>query len=183
MNVRCPWALGSEKMILYHDTRWCKPEHRDSELFAMLILEGAQAGLSWSTIIEKEEAYRSAFYNFDPSQIAEFDEKKRKELLLNSEIVRNKLKIDSAVSNARAFLKVQKEYGSFDQYIWSFTQGKVIDHHLQRQDQMPARSELSVIISKDLKKRDFKFVGPTIIYSYLQGIGIVNDHLESCPYR
>ena len=180
---RCGWVGASEKMIAYHDTRWCKEEHRDNELFAMLCLEGAQAGLSWQTIIDREENYRAAFDNFEPEVVAEYDEEKISLLMQNPGIIRNRLKIRSVVTNARAFLKVQEEFGSFDAYIWSFTDGKVIDHHLKSVDEMQATSPLSEEVSKDLKKRGFKFVGPTIIYSYLQGIGVYNDHFEDCDFR
>ena len=180
---RCGWELSSEKMKAYHDHRWCKPEHNDQELFAMLILEGAQAGLSWSTIIDREENYRKAFDGFDPRIVAAYDDQKIEELLQDKGIIRNRRKIEAAVSNAGAFLKIREEFGSFDRYIWSFTNGEVIDHHLQSLEDMPAASELSEQVSRDLKKRGFRFVGPTIIYSYLQGIGIYNDHLEGCDFR
>ncbi len=180
---RCGWGMSSEKMKAYHDHRWCKPEHDDQELFAMLILEGAQAGLSWSTIINREENYREAFDGFDPKIVASYDAAKMEELMQNAGIIRNRRKIEAAVLNAQAFLKIQEEFGSFDRYIWSFTNGEVIDHHLKRMEDMPATSELSERVSKDLKKRGFRFVGPTIIYSYLQGIGIYNDHLENCDFR
>ena len=180
---RCGWELSSEKMKAYHDCRWCKPEHDDRELFAMLILEGAQAGLSWSTIINREENYREAFGGFDPQIVAAYDAEKIEELMRNEGIIRNRRKIEAAVLNARAFLNIQEEFGSCDRYIWSFTDGEVIDHHLKRLEDMPATSELSEKVSKDLKKRGFRFVGPTIIYSYMQGIGIYNDHLEGCDYR
>ena len=179
----CGWELSSEKMKAYHDERWCKPEHDDRELFAMLILEGAQAGLSWSTIIDREENYRRAFDGFDPEVVARYDEEKISSLMQDAGIIRNRLKITSAVTNAQAFLRIRQEFGSFDNYIWSFTDGQVIDHHLQRIEDMPAASELSEQVSRDLKKRGFKFVGATIIYSYLQGIGIINDHLDDCDYR
>lgn len=186
---RCDWRFDAmrpelaEKYKIYHDTRWGKPVHEDQELFAMLILEGAQAGLSWATILMKEEAYRKAFDDFDPVKVAAYDESKLEELQNNPGIIRNKNKISSAVSNAKAFLEIQKEWGSFDVYIWHFTEGNIIDHHLERAEDMPARDELSEKVSKDLKKRGFKFVGPTIIYSYLQGIGVINDHVVSCEYR
>ncbi len=173
----------SEKFILYHDTRWCKPEHRDQELYAMLILEGMQAGVSWNLILNKEDNFRKAFDGFDPKKVAAYDESKFEELMQNTGIIRNRNKIRAAITNAQEFLKVQKEFGSFDKYIWGFTGGKVIDHHLADIKDMPAKDELSELISKDLKKRGFKFVGATIIYSYLQGIGIINDHWEYCDYR
>ena len=180
---RCGWELSSEKMMAYHDHRWCKPVHEDQELFAMLILEGAQAGRSWATIINREENYREAFDRFDPKIVASYDGKKIEALMQNKGIIRNRRKIEAAVANAKVFLEVQKEFGSFDSYIWSFTDGKVIDHHLKRLEDMPATSELSEKVSRDLKKRGFRFVGPTIIYSYLQGIGIYNDHVEGCDFR
>lgn len=186
---RCDWSFGtdqlhrSEKMIEYHDTRWCKPEHRDQELFAMLILEGMQAGVSWVLILNKEEAFRRAFDGFDPQIVAAYDEAKVEELMRDEGIIRNRNKIKSAISNAQAFLKVQEEFGSFDKYIWSFTDGRVIDHHLQDGRSMPAKDALSERVSADLKKRGFKFVGPVIVYSYLQGIGVINDHWELCDFR
>lgn len=180
---RCGWKLGSDKMIAYHDRRWCKPEHRDQELFAMLILEGAQAGLSWSTIINREDHYRKVFDGFDPEKVAAYDDTKIEELMHDEGIIRNRRKIQAAVTNAKAFRKIQEEFGSFDRYIWGFTDGKTIDHHLKSVEETPAVSELSKEVSKDLKKRGFSFVGPTIIYSYLQGIGVYNDHIESCDFR
>lgn len=186
---RCGFSLGtkehlaSEKSLLYHDTRWCKPEHRDQELYAMLVLEGMQAGVSWDLILNKEDNFRKAFDGFKPELVAAYDEAKIEELMQNSGIIRNKSKIKAAVTNAQAFLEIQKEFGSFDKYIWGFTDGKVIDHHLLDSKDMPAKNDLSERISKDLKKRGFKFAGATIIYSYLQGIGIINDHWEYCEYR
>ena len=186
---RCNFSFGtkeyqvSEKFIQYHDTRWCKPEHRDQELFAMLVLEGMQAGVSWNLILNKEDNFRKAFDGFDPVIVAAYDEKKLEELMQDAGIIRNRQKLKSAISNAAAFLKVQEDFGSFDKYIWSFTDGKVIDHHLIDGKDMPAKDELSERVSADLKKRGFKFVGPTIIYSYLQGIGVINDHWEYCDYR
>ena len=186
---RCSFSLGtkehrvSEKSLLYHDTRWCKPEHNDKELYAMLVLEGMQAGVSWDLILNKEDNFRKAFDGFDPELVAAYDEAKIEELMQNAGIIRNKSKIKAAVTNAQAFLKVQKEFGSFDSYIWGFTDGKVIDHHLLDSKDMPTKNDLSERISKDLKKRGFKFTGATIIYSYLQGIGVINDHWEYCEYR
>lgn len=182
-DTPCLWALSSEKMKAYHDHKWGKPEHSDRELFAMLTLEGAQAGLSWATILDREENYRRAFDGFDPAVIAEYDEEKIEQLLLDPGIIRNRLKIRSVVTNARAFLRIREEFGSFDQYIWHFTEGRVIDHHLNAQSEMPVNDALSDQISRDLKKRGFRFVGSTIIYSYLQAIGVINDHPEGCPYR
>lgn len=186
---RCDFSFGtgqykiSEKMLLYHDTRWCRPEHHDQEQFAMLVLEGMQAGVSWNLILNKEENFRRAFDGFDPQIVAAYDEAKIEALMQDAGIIRNRNKIRAAVANAQAFLRVQAEFGSFDRYIWGFTDGQVIDHHLSDIKAMPARDELSERISKDLKKRGFKFVGPTIVYSYLQGIGVINDHWEQCEYR
>lgn len=182
-DYRCPWALSSEKMKAYHDHKWGKPEHDDKELFAMLVLEGAQAGLSWETILNREENYRIAFDGLDPVIVSGYDERRIESLILDERIIRNRLKINSAVTNARAFLKIQDEFGSFDKYIWGFTDGRVVDNHPASMEDVPAETELSRSISKDLKKRGFKFVGPTIVYAYLQAIGIVNDHLEKCPFR
>lgn len=149
----------------------------------MLVLEGMQAGVSWNLILNKEDNFRKAFDEFDPHIVADYDEQKVEELLQNKGIIRNRSKIRAAITNAQAFLKVQEEFGSFDKFIWGFTDGKVIDHHLSDRKDMPAKNELSEQISKELKKRGFKFVGATIIYSYLQAIGIINDHWEYCDYR
>ena len=179
---RCGWAKG-EKDILYHDTEWGVPSHDDAYIFEMLILEGFQAGLSWNTILQKRENFRKAFDNFDYKKIAEYDTTKLSELLKNEGIIRNRLKINSTVTNAIAFMKVQKEFGSFAEYIWNFTDNKRIINKWKELSEVPATSELSDKISKDLKKRGFKFVGSTIIYSFLQAIGIIDDHLISCPYK
>ena len=181
-NNRCGWAKG-EKDILYHDTEWGVPSHDDGYIFEMLILEGFQAGLSWNTILQKRENFRKAFDNFDYKKIAEYDEMKLNELLKNEGIIRNRLKINSTVTNARAFMKIQEEFGSFAKYIWKFTDNKRIINKWKELSEVPATSELSDKISKDLKKRGFKFVGSTIIYSFLQAIGIIDDHLISCPYK
>lgn len=173
----------SEKSLLYHDTRWCKAEHRDKELFAMLILEGMQAGVSWDLILEKEANFRSAFDGFDPKIVAAYDEKKVASLMQDSGIIRNRRKIEAAIENARAFLKVKEEFGSFDAFIWSFTGGRTVDHRLQDGDRMPPKDELSERVSEELKRRGFRFVGPTIVYSYLQGVGVINDHSLTCDYR
>ena len=186
---RCNFSFGSkeyhvsEKFLAYHDTRWCKPEHRDQELFAMLVLEGMQAGVSWNLILNKEDNFRCAFDGFDPTIVATYGDDKLEELMQDAGIIRNRQKLRSAINNAHAFLKVQEEFGSFDAYIWSFTNGAVIDHHLLDGADMPAKDELSERVSKDLKKRGFTFVGPTTTYSYLQGIGVINDHWEYCDYR
>ncbi len=185
---RCDFSFGagrniSEKSLLYHDTRWCKPEHRDGELYAMLVLEGMQAGVSWNLILEKEENFRRAFDGFDPKKVANYDSRKVEELMQDRGIIRNRRKIEGAIKNARAFLKVQEEWGSFDAFIWSFTGGETVDHHLSDARQMPAKDALSERVSAELRRRGFCFVGPTIVYSYLQGIGVVNDHWEGCDFR
>ena len=182
---RCDWGFGkgSEKMREYHDQRWCRAVHEENELFAMLILEGMQAGVSWAVVLKKEEAFRKAFDGFDPKLVAAYDDAKVEELMQDAGIIRNRRKIRSAITNAQAFLKVQEEFGSFDQYIWHFTDGRVIDHHLKDVKEMPAKDALSERVSKDLKKRGFQFTGPVIVYSYLQGIGVINDHCEYCDFR
>lgn len=167
-------------MIAYHDTEWGVPQHDDRVLFEFLILEGAQAGLSWSTILAKREAYRRAFSNFNPKSIARYDAAKLKQLMANEGIVRNRLKISAAVHNARAFLSVQKEFGSFDAYIWQFVGGKPIVNAIEGTSQLQARTEESDKMSRDLLKRGFKFVGPTICYAFMQAVGMVNDHLVTC---
>ena len=173
----------SEKSLIYHDTRWCKAEHRDEELFAMLILEGMQAGVSWDLILEKEENFRSAFNGFDPKIVAAYGEAEVEKLMRNEGIIRNRRKIEAAIGNARAFLKVQEEFGTFDAFLWSFTGGKTVDHRLRDGDPLPASDALSERVSAELKRRGFKFVGPTIVYSYLQGVGIINDHSITCDFR
>jgi DNA-3-methyladenine glycosylase I len=167
-------------MITYHDAEWGVPQHDDRVLFEFLILEGAQAGLSWSTILAKREAYRRAFSNFNPKAIARYDASKTKQLMANAGIVRNRLKIAAAVQNARAFLVVQKEFGSFDSYIWQFVGGTPIVNALSASSQIQARTEESDKMSRDLLKRGFKFVGPTICYAFMQAVGMVNDHLVTC---
>ncbi len=179
----CPWAAGSPLLQKYHDERWCRPEHRDEELFALLILEGMQAGLSWGLVLAREEAIRAAFEGLRPETAAAFDESKIEAILTKKNIIANRLKVRAVVTNARAFLQTQKEWGSFDRYIWHFTAGKVIDHRLQEGEEPPAQDELSAAVAADLKRRGFKFAGPTIIYSYLQAIGVINDHLLTCPAR
>lgn len=176
---RCHWPTN-ELSIRYHDEEWGKPLHDDRGLFEFLILEGAQAGLSWDTILRKRENYRKAFDGFDVNKVARYTDKKLAKLLLDEGIIRNRLKIASAVSNANAFLKVQEEFGSFDKYIWSFVDGKPILNKLTESSQIPAKTEVSDAISKDLKKRGFNFVGSTIMYAFMQATGMVNDHLVSC---
>jgi len=180
MNMkRCTWP-SNELAIAYHDTEWGVPQHDDRKLFEFLILEGAQAGLSWDTILRKRENYREAFDGFDVNKVARYTDKKIEKLLQNEGIIRNRLKVASAVSNAQAFLKVQKEFGSFDKYIWSFIDGKPIVNKWKQTGQVPATSKESDMISKELKKRGFNFVGTTIIYAHMQATGMVNDHLVSC---
>lgn len=176
---RCGWAKN-ELSVAYHDAEWGVPEHRDRRLFEFLILEGAQAGLSWDTILRKRENYRDAFDDFDPERVARYDERRQAALLSNEGLVRNRLKIASAVANARAFLQIQDECGSFDAYIWSFTGGEPIINRWEHLSEVPAKTDLSDRISRDLKKRNFNFVGSTIIYAFMQACGLVNDHLVSC---
>jgi DNA-3-methyladenine glycosylase I len=178
---RCAWVpAGDEEYTRYHDEEWGRPVHDDRHLFEILTLEGAQAGLSWSTILRKRQAYRNAFANFDPARVARFDGRRRAVLLRDAGIVRNRLKIDSTVSNAKAFLALQREFGSFSRYLWEWVGGRPVLNGWQRRDQIPAHSELSDRISRDLKKRGFRFVGSTIIYAYLQAVGLVNDHTADC---
>ena len=180
MTTRCGWAGDEPLYVAYHDEEWGVPVHDDQTLFEFLILEGAQAGLSWSTILNKRENYRAAFDYFDPLLVAQYDEDKIASLLQNPGIVRNKLKVRAAVQNANAFLEVQKEYGSFDAYIWQFVGGAPIINRWQTLAEVPASTPVSVLMSKDLKKRGFNFVGPTICYAFMQAIGMVNDHLMTC---
>ena len=177
--VRCAWAVG-EQSIRYHDEEWGVPVHDDRVLFEFLILEGAQAGLSWSTILNKRENYRRAFDRFDAKRVAGYDGKKIKTLLQDSGIVRNRLKINSAVENAKAFLRVQEEFGSFDRYIWQFVGGKPRVNRWKSLKQIPPRTTESDAMSKDLKRRSFRFVGSTICYAFMQGVGMVNDHTVDC---
>ena len=178
--MRCPWAGENPLMIAYHDTEWGKPLHDDRRLFELLILEGAQAGLSWRTILDKRTRYRQVFDRFDPQKIAKYDAKKIRSLLNDPGIVRNRLKINAAISNAREFLKVQKEFGSFDSYIWPFVGGKPKRNRWKSHKQIPARTEQSDSMSTDLRKRGFKFVGSTICYAFMQAAGMVNDHTVGC---
>lgn len=177
---RCAWCLSSEKYIQYHDTEWGVPVKDDNILFEFLILEGAQAGLSWSTILKKREGYKVAFDQFDYKKIAQYPAEKVEELMQNPGIVRNRLKIKSTITNAQKFMEVQKEFGSFSNYLWSFVNHQPIQNHIKKLSEVPAKTELSDKISKDLLKRGFKFVGSTIIYAYLQAVGVVNDHVEDC---
>ena len=180
MKNRCPWA-EAEINHTYHDTEWGVPSHDDRHLFEMIILEGAQAGLSWSTILKKRENYRAAYHGFDARKIARYDARKSAALLADAGIVRNRLKIAASIGNARGFLAVQAEFGSFDRYLWPFVGGRPIQHQLTAHPQIPVRTPESDALSKDLKKRGFKFVGTTICYAFMQATGMVNDHLASCP--
>ncbi len=179
----CNWGFQNQFDQEYHDHRWCKPVHEDGELFAMLCLEGMQAGLSWSIILKRERDIRDAFDQFDLNKVTAYDEEKIATLKENPRIIRNTAKIKAVIKNGMAVQKIQEEFGSFDRYIWSFTKGEVVMNHWTSMNQIPATTELSEKISKDLKKRGFSFVGPVIIYSYLQAIGMVNDHLENCPCK
>ena len=179
MVTRCDWAK-SGPMIDYHDRDWGVPVYDDGKLFEMLVLEGAQAGLSWETVLRKREGYRAAFDNFDPRLIARYGPDKLEQLLLDPRIVRNRRKVESCVRNAQEFLKIQEEWGSFSAYLWEFVDGKPVVNGWANLEQVPAKTALSDRLSKDLRKRGFKFVGPTICYAFLQSTGLVNDHLVSC---
>ncbi len=180
-KVRCPWLkLSNEMYVEYHDKEWGRQEHDDIKLFEMLTLEGAQAGLSWETVLKKRAHYRKVFKGFDPLKVSRFSQKKIEELLQDPGIIRNRLKVESTVSNAKAFLKVQEEFGSFDKYIWSFVDRKPLYNNFQSLKEYPSKTPLSDIISKDLKKRGFRFVGSTIIYAFMQATGIVQDHSKNC---
>ena len=179
--TRCKWAEGvSLDYIRYHDEEWGVPVHDDRVQFEFLILEGAQAGLSWSTILNKREGYRKAFADFDPVKVARFTDKRIEKLLQDPAIVRNRLKVQSAVTNARAFLAVQEEFGSFSDYIWGFVDGRPVQNKFRRDRDIPATSPESDALSKDLKKRGFRFVGSTIVYAHMQATGLVNDHVTGC---
>jgi DNA-3-methyladenine glycosylase I len=179
--TRCKWAEGvGPDNIEYHDTEWGVPVHDDAVQFEFLVLEGAQAGLSWSTILNKRDGYRKAFADFDVQKVARFTEKRIEKLLTNPAIVRNRLKVQSSVTNARAFIKVQEEFGSFSDYIWGFVDGKPIQNRFRKDSEIPATSPESDALSKDLKKRGFKFVGSTIVYAHMQATGLVNDHVTGC---
>ncbi|OLS25736.1 MAG: DNA-3-methyladenine glycosylase 1 [Candidatus Heimdallarchaeota archaeon LC_3] len=177
---RCKWSGEDQLMIDYHDKEWGYPEHDDQKLFEFLILEGAQAGLSWSTILDRREGYLKAFDNFDVTKVVQYSEKKIEELKENPDIIRNKLKITSTVKNAKAFIIIQKEFGSFDKYIWEFVNQKPKENTIKSLNDIPALTDESIAISKALKKRGFSFVGPTIMYAFMQACGLVNDHEISC---
>lgn len=180
MKTRCGWSTNDPLYIDYHDEEWGVPVHDDQKLFEMLILEGAQAGLSWITILRKRENYRKAFNNFDAKKIVKYDSEKVKALLQNEGIVRNRLKIAATIQNAKCYLEVQKEFGSFDKYIWQFVGGKTIKNEWKMLKEIPAKTDESDAMSKDLKKRGFKFVGSTICYAFMQAVGMVNDHTVDC---
>lgn len=180
---RCVWTGDDELMQKYHDEEWGVPLHDDKRLFEFLVLEGAQAGLSWKTVLHKREGYKELFDGFDYKKIAKYDENKINELLKNPKIIRNKLKINSVIINAKAFMKIQEEFGSFDKYIWSFVNNKPIINNFRTIKDLPAKTELSDKISKDMIKRGFKFVGSTIIYAHMQATGMVNDHTLDCFKR
>ena len=179
MVIRCEWAT-EEPNLSYHDKEWGKPEHDDQKLFEFLILEGAQAGLSWITILKRREGYRKAFSNFDVKKVAKYNQKQIDKLLKDESIIRNRLKVNSAVNNARQFLKVQQEFGTFDKYIWSFVNNKPVKNKFKKLLDLPASTMISDKMSKDFKKRGFNFVGPTICYALMQAIGMVNDHTSGC---
>lgn len=182
-KIRCGWCGTDALYTAYHDNEWGVPLHDDRRLFEMLILEGMQAGLSWITILRKRESFRLVFDNFEPAKVAKYGDKKIAELLSNPEIIRNRLKINAAVTNAKAFIEVQKEFGSFDKYIWSFVDNKPIVNRPKTLTDVPATTPLSDKISAELKRRGFKFVGSTIVYSFMQAVGMVDDHLVSCFYH
>ena len=179
MKKRCKWA-NIEPNISYHDNEWGRPQHDDHKIFEFLILEGAQAGLSWLTILKRRHGYRKAFSNFDPKKVAKFNQKNVSKLLLDESIIRNRLKIQSAINNAQQFLKIQKEFGSFDSYIWRFVNNKPVKNKFKKLSDLPSFTETSEKMSKDLKQRGFTFVGPTICYTLMQAIGMVNDHTCGC---
>ena len=179
--LRCPWAERSALYGAYHDREWGMPVHDDRVFFEFLILEGAQAGLSWSTILNKRDGYRAAFAGFDPARVARFDARRVARLMANEAIVRNRLKIGSALDNARAFLAVQREFGSFDRYVWALVGGKPLVNRHRTLATVPAHTAQSDVLSKDLRKRGFRFVGSTIVYAFMQATGLVNDHLVTCP--
>lgn len=181
--IRCPWCESSDLYRKYHDEEWGKPVYDDRTHFEFLVLESAQSGLSWITILKKRENYRVEYDNFNPEIVALYGEEKILKMLDNPGIVRYRKKIESSISNAKEFLKIQKEFGSFNEYIWSFTEKKIIKNSWKNLSELPAKTELSDIIAKDLKKRRFKFLGSTTVYSYLQAVGIVNDHLLECQFR
>ena len=179
-SQRCPWCGEEPVYVTYHDEEWGVPVHDDRKLFEFLILEGAQAGLSWLTILKRREGYRRAYRGFDPQKVARFGASSVRRLLGDAGIIRNRLKVEASISNARAFLAVQEEWGSFDAYIWSFVDGQPIQNRWRSLSELPASTPLAETISRDLKQRGFRFVGPTVVYAHMQATGMVNDHLVSC---
>jgi len=179
MKKRCEWAKD-EPNITYHDKEWGTPQHNDQKLFEFLILEGAQAGLSWTTILKRRDGYRKAFSDFDALKVSKYTQKRVETLLKDESIIRNKLKINSAINNAKLFLKVQEEFGSFDEYLWGFVKNKPIKNKFKKLSDLPVTTEISEKLSQDLKKRGFNFVGPTICYALMQATGMVNDHTSNC---
>ena len=179
MKKRCEWAK-TEPNITYHDKEWGRPQHDDQKLFEFLVLEGAQAGLSWTTILKRRDGYRKAFSDFNAQKVSMYSKKQVEKLLSDESIIRNKLKINSAINNAKQFLKIQKEFGSFDDYLWRFVKHKPIKNKFKKLSDLPASTKISEELSKDLKKRGFTFVGPTICYALMQAIGMVNDHTSEC---
>lgn len=180
-KTRCPWVnFKNPKYIKYHDKEWGRPVRRDQKHFEYLILEGAQAGLSWETVLNKRDGYRELFADFDVVKVSKFSDAKLEKILTNPKVIRNRLKVFSTRSNAVSFIKIQKEFGSFNKYIWAFTEGKILKNSPKKIKDYPSKTELSDKISKDLKKRGFKFIGSTIIYAYLQAVGIVDDHSSDC---
>jgi len=177
---RCAWGSSNPVMIEYHDTEWGVPLHDEQKLFEFLVLEGMQAGLSWNTILNKRQNFRAAFHNFDPHRVARYNARDVKRLLNNPGIIRNRLKIEAAINNARRLLEVEEEFGSFDAYIWRFVDGKPVKHEFKTLKQIPATTQESDVLSKDLKQRGFKFVGSTIVYAHMQATGMVNDHTIDC---
>jgi DNA-3-methyladenine glycosylase I len=177
---RCAWALSDPLLLEYHDKEWGVPVHDDRKLFEFLVLEGVQAGLSWLIVLKKRENYRKALHSFNPSKIAGYTNTDIKRLLADSGIIRNRLKLSATITNARKFLEIQREFGSFNEYIWNFTGGTPIQHQFRTLSQIPARIKESDAMSKDLQKRGFKFAGSTICYAFMQAVGIVNDHITSC---
>ncbi|WKZ23653.1 MAG: DNA-3-methyladenine glycosylase I [Candidatus Dojkabacteria bacterium] len=180
MNQRCSWCLATPEYIAYHDTEWGVPNHDDTKHFEFLILESAQAGLSWLTVLKKRDGYRAAFANFDAKKVAQFTDTTLEQLMSNPNIIRNRQKISAAINNAQKFLEVQREFGSFDSYIWSFVEGKQLVHFPQTLQEIPATSPESDALSKDLKSRGFKFVGSTIMYAHMQAMGLYDDHMVGC---
>lgn len=177
---RCPWCGNDELYVKYHDEEWGVPVHEDKKHFEFLVLESAQAGLNWLTVLRKRENYRKAYDDFDPLKVSLYDDEKLEELMQNAGIIRNRKKIEASINNAIKFLEIQKEFGSFDNYIWGFVDGKSVKNHWNSINEVPATSELSDKVSKDLKSRGFKFLGSTIVYAHLQATGIINDHLVGC---